>query len=165
MQNSAKPLKSSHSSDLCEVMHSVERSVLVPYSAAQMFDLVAAVDRYPEFMPWCGGSEVAWRNEEGMQASVTISLAGIKQTFTTRNLHEYPSLIELKLVDGPFSALKGRWQFLALSDTACKVVFKLEYEFSSRTLEKLIGPIFNRIANSFIDSFTQRAEACYGLSN
>lgn len=145
-------------------MHSVERSVLVPYSAAQMFDLVADVDRYPEFMPWCGGSEVAWRDEHGMQASVTISLAGLKQTFTTRNIHEYPSLIKLTLVDGPFSALTGQWQFLALSDTACKVVFTLEYEFSSRTLEKLIGPIFNRIANSFIDSFTQRAEACYGPS-
>lgn len=146
-------------------MHSVERSVLVPYSAAQMFDLVAAVDRYPEFMPWCGGSQVHWQNEQGMQASVTISLAGIKQTFTTRNRHEYPGLIELELVDGPFSALTGRWEFQALSDSACKVLFTLRYEFSSRTLERLVGPIFNRIANSFIDSFTQRADACYGQGN
>jgi ribosome-associated toxin RatA of RatAB toxin-antitoxin module len=157
-----EPLKSPHSSDLCELMHSVERSVLVPYSAAQMFDLVAAVDRYPEFMPWCGGSQIHWRTDEGMQASVTIALAGIKQTFSTRNHHQYPGLIELELVEGPFSALNGRWEFQSLSDSACKVVFTLRYEFSSRALEKLVGPIFNRIANSFIDSFTQRADACYG---
>ncbi len=143
-------------------MHSVERSILVPYSAEQMFDLVAAVDQYPEFMPWCGGSEVHWRNEEGMQASVTISLAGLKQTFTTLNRHRYPELIELELVDGPFSELTGKWVFQALSADACKVVFTLNYTFASKTLAKLVGPIFNRIANSFIDSFNQRAEACYG---
>jgi ribosome-associated toxin RatA of RatAB toxin-antitoxin module len=143
-------------------MHCIERSVLVPYSAAQMFDLVAGVEAYPEFMPWCGGSAVASRDEHGMQASVTIALAGIRQTFTTRNRHTYPSLIELELVDGPFSALHGRWEFVSLSPDACKVVFTLRYEFSSRTLEKLVGPVFNRIANSFIDSFTKRADVCYG---
>jgi ribosome-associated toxin RatA of RatAB toxin-antitoxin module len=143
-------------------MHTVERSVLVPYSAAQMFDLVAAVDKYPEFMPWCGGSEILSRDDEGMRACVTISFAGIKQTFTTQNRHQYPELIDLRLVNGPFSELQGRWEFQPLGEDACKVVFRLEYEFSSRTLEKLIGSVFNRIANGFIDSFTQRAEACYG---
>ncbi|MFO7746278.1 MAG: type II toxin-antitoxin system RatA family toxin [Orrella sp.] len=145
-------------------MHSIERSVLVPYSAAQMFDLVAGVEKYPEFMPWCGGSEVAERDESGMKASVTISLAGLRQTFTTQNKHTYPSLIELELIDGPFSALHGRWEFVALSEEACKVVFTLRYEFSSRALEKLVGPVFNRIANSFIDSFSKRADVCYGAS-
>jgi len=146
-------------------MHSVERSVLVPYSAAQMFELVAAVDQYPEFMPWCGGSQIHSRSEQAMKASVTISLAGVKQTFTTQNQHDYPNLIKLDLVDGPFSALTGRWEFQALSDSACKVVFTMNYEFSSRTLERVVGPIFNRIANSFIDSFSQRADACYGQDN
>lgn len=143
-------------------MHSVERSVLVPYSAAQMFDLVAGVDKYPEFMPWCGGSEIAERTEHGMRASVTIALAGLRQTFTTRNTHTYPTRIELELLDGPFSELHGAWEFIALSDDACKVVFTLRYAFSGWALEKLVGPVFNRIANSFIDSFTKRADACYG---
>lgn len=143
-------------------MHSVERSVLVPYSASQMFDLVADVEKYPEFMPWCGGSSVAHRDENGMQASVTISFAGLKQTFTTRNVHEYPNRIELELVDGPFSLLKGQWLFMPLAVDACKVMFTLQYQFSSRTLETLVGPVFNRIATSFIDSFTQRANDCYG---
>ncbi len=143
-------------------MHSVERSVLVPHSASQMFDLVADVEKYPEFMPWCGGASVSARDEKGMQASITISLAGIKQTFTTRNTHQYPTCIELELVDGPFSVLKGKWQFLALSEDACKVLFTLNYAFSNRALETLVGPIFNRIATSFIDSFTQRAQVCFG---
>jgi ribosome-associated toxin RatA of RatAB toxin-antitoxin module len=143
-------------------MHSIERSVLVPYSAAQMFDLVANVEKYPDFMPWCGGSAVSERDEHGMKASVTISMAGLRQTFTTQNTHTYPTLIELELIDGPFSALHGRWEFVPLSDEACKVVFTLRYAFSSRMLEKLVGPIFNRVANSFIDSFSKRADVCYG---
>lgn len=143
-------------------MHSVERSVLVPHSASQMFDLVADVEKYPQFMPWCGGASVSHRDEQGMQASITISFAGIKQTFTTRNKHQYPSCIELELVDGPFSVLTGKWEFIALSEDACKVLFTLKYQFSNRALETLVGPIFNRIATSFIDSFTQRAQVCYG---
>jgi len=143
-------------------MHKVQRSVLVPHSAAQMFDLVADVEKYPEFMPWCGGAEVRSRDEHGMLASVTISLAGLRQRFTTRNTHDYPRRIDLELVDGPFSALVGHWEFQALADDACKVLFTLEYAFSSRTLEALVGPVFNRIASSFIDSFTKRAQACYG---
>jgi ribosome-associated toxin RatA of RatAB toxin-antitoxin module len=143
-------------------MHSVERSVLVPHSASQMFDLVADVEKYPQFMPWCGGATVSARDAQGMQASITIALAGIKQTFTTRNIHQYPTCIELQLVDGPFSALTGKWQFISLAEDACKVLFTLNYAFSNRTLETLVGPIFNRIATSFIDSFTQRALSCYG---
>lgn len=143
-------------------MHSVERSVLVPHSASQMFDLVADVEKYPQFMPWCGGATVSARDAQGMQASITIALAGIKQTFTTRNIHQYPTCIELQLVDGPFSALTGKWQFISLAEDACKVLFTLNYAFSNRALETLVGPIFNRIATSFIDSFTQRALSCYG---
>ncbi len=142
-------------------MHSVQRSVLVPYRADQMFDLVADCEKYPEFMPWCGGATVSHRDELGMQASITIAFAGLKQTFTTRNHHEYPSLITLELVDGPFSELKGRWEFISLAEDACKVVFTLNYAFSSRTLEAVVGPVFNRIASSFIDSFTKRAQACF----
>ncbi|ARP94252.1 type II toxin-antitoxin system RatA family toxin [Bordetella genomosp. 13] len=143
-------------------MHTVQRSVLVPYSASQMFDLVADVEKYPEFMPWCGGAEVQSRDEKGMQATITISLAGLKQRFTTRNTHDYPNRINLELVDGPFSRLVGNWQFQALAEDACKVLFTLEYAFSNRALEMVVGPVFNRIATSFIDSFTKRAQAQYG---
>lgn len=143
-------------------MHKVQRSVLVPHRPEQMFDLVADVDSYPEFMPWCGAAQVLQRDEQGMRASVTISFAGLRQTFTTQNTHDYPRSITLNLVDGPFSALTGRWEFLPLGEDACKVVFTLDYAFSSRTLEAVVGPVFNRIATSFIDSFTKRALSCYG---
>ena len=143
-------------------MHKVDRSVLVPYTPAQMFDLVADVDNYPAFMPWCGGAEVLSRDEQGMVASVTIAFAGMRQQFTTKNTHDYPNRIDLELVDGPFSSLAGHWQFQALGDEGCKVLFTMEYAFSSRTLEKLVGPVFNRVASSFIDSFTRRAQDCYG---
>jgi len=143
-------------------MHKVQRSVLVPFSAAQMFELVAAVDKYPEFMPWCGGAEVLSQTDESMRASITISFAGLRQTFTTQNTHDYPNSIHLSLVDGPFSSLEGHWRFQPLSDDACKVLFTMEYAFSNRGLEMLVGPVFNRIATSFIDAFTQRAESLYG---
>lgn len=143
-------------------MHTVQRSVIVPHSCAQMFDLVADVRKYPDFMPWCGGATVLSRDDGGMEASIIISFAGLKQAFTTRNRHQYPKLITLELVDGPFSALTGRWEFQALGADGCKILYTMEYAFSNRMLEKVVGPVFNRIASSFIDSFTQRAQACYG---
>ncbi len=143
-------------------MHKVQRSVLVPHSRAQMFDLVADVASYPDFMPWCGGAVVHRHDERGMEASITISIAGIKQTFTTRNEHDYPGMITFHLVDGPFSELTGKWEFQELAVDACKVIYTMEYAFSSRALEAVVGPIFNRIATSFIDSFTQRAQVKYG---
>jgi ribosome-associated toxin RatA of RatAB toxin-antitoxin module len=96
-----------------------------------------------------------------MRASIIISFAGIKQTFSTRNDHDYPRLITFHLVDGPFSALTGKWEFNALAEDACKVVYTMEYAFSSRALEAVVGPVFNRIATSFIDSFTNRAQSRY----
>jgi ribosome-associated toxin RatA of RatAB toxin-antitoxin module len=126
-----------------------------------MFDLVADVAKYPEFMPWCGGAQVLRQDEHGMEASVTISIAGVRQTFSTRNEHDYPRLITINLVNGPFSQLTGTWEFQELAQDACKVAYTMEYAFSSRTLEAVVGPIFNRIATSFIDSFTQRAQALY----
>lgn len=143
-------------------MHTVKRSVLLPYSCKQMFNLVAEVEKYPEFMPWCGGASVSQRDEKGMEASVTISIAGIRQTFTTRNEHDSPNRIILRLVKGPFSTLTGDWQFIPLGEDGCKIVFTMDYEFSSRALEMVVGPIFNRVANSFIDSFTRRAQEVYG---
>lgn len=126
-----------------------------------MFDLVADVARYPEFMPWCGGAEVQHRDEHGMQATIQISFAGIRQSFTTKNEHDYPHRITIRLVDGPFSSLTGDWTFQPLGEEGCKVLYTMQYAFSSRTLEAVVGPVFNRIASSFIDSFTQRAQVVY----
>lgn len=142
-------------------MHTVQRSVLVPYQCAQMFDLVADVARYPEFMPWCGGTKIQHQDDHGMQATIQINIAGIRQSFTTRNEHDYPNRITFHLVDGPFSSLTGNWTFQPLGEEGCKVLYTMQYAFSSRTLEAVVGPIFNRIARSFIDSFSQRAQVVY----
>lgn len=142
-------------------MAKVEKSVLVHFSASNMFALVRDVESYPQFLPWCGGSSVHHCNETEEQASVEIVFKGVKQAFTTLNKLEPGRAIHMSLVDGPFQQLHGEWAFLPLMDDACKVVFSLDYEFSSKVLEQLVGPVFHSIANSFVDSFIKRAEALH----
>lgn len=143
----------------------VEKSVLVPYSAQQMFTLVDNVADYPQFMPWCGGTGVIPVDENTVHATVHIDYHHIKQSFTTENVRSIPQRIDIKLLDGPFRQLDGDWQFIPLSDSACKIEFRLHYEFSNKLLEKVIGPIFHYIAGSFVDAFIHRAEKIYDRHN
>ncbi|GGY48767.1 type II toxin-antitoxin system RatA family toxin [Pseudoduganella albidiflava] len=140
----------------------VHKSVFLGYSAQQMFDLVDRVEDYPKFLPWCGGVEVRERGENSVVASVGINFHGVKQSFTTSNVNTPPTAIKMNLVDGPFKTLHGTWTFKPLRDDACKVELDLQYEFSSRLLEQVIGPVFGMIANSMVDSFCKRAETVYG---
>lgn len=139
----------------------VEKSVLLPFSAEQMFVLVDTVKDYPLFLPWCGGASAEEVAEHTVLATVHINYHQIKQSFTTRNVRVAPQHIEMTLQQGPFRQLEGNWHFTALSATACKIDFRLQYEFSSKLLEKLVGPVFHYIANSFVDAFTHRAEKVY----
>lgn len=145
-----------------DTMAVVHKSVLLGYSAEQMFALVDRVEDYPQFLPWCGGVDVKERSEERLVATIQINYHGIKQTFTTENSNQPPTLMKMSLVEGPFKHLEGTWVFKPLREDACKIDFELHYEFSSRLLENLIGPVFNMIANSFVESFRKRAEAVYG---
>ncbi|WUR11073.1 type II toxin-antitoxin system RatA family toxin [[Empedobacter] haloabium] len=140
----------------------VHKSVLLGYSARQMFDLVDRVEDYPKFLPWCGGVEVRERGDNKVVASVGINFHGVRQSFTTANTNTPPTAIHMSLVDGPFKTLNGVWTFKELREDACKVELDLQYEFSSRLLEQVIGPVFGMIANSMVDSFTKRAETVYG---
>lgn len=140
----------------------VHKSVLLGYSAEQMFALVDNIEDYPKFLPWCGGTEVRQRDGEKVIATLQINYHGVKQTFSTENLHVRPVSITMTLLEGPFKHLHGTWTFKALREDACKIDFDLHYEFSSRVLEQVIGPVFNMIANSFVDSFCKRAEVVYG---
>jgi len=140
----------------------VERSVLVGYSAEQMFRLVDRVEDYPQFLPWCGGSSVQGREAGTVTATVVIDYRGIRQSFTTCNSRREPESIEVQLVDGPFRRLEGSWNFRPLGESACKVEFRLQYEFSNRILDKLLSPVFGHIANTFVDAFVKRAEQVYG---
>jgi ribosome-associated toxin RatA of RatAB toxin-antitoxin module len=140
----------------------VHKSVFLGYSAQQMFDLVAKIEDYPKFLPWCGAVEIRERSENTVVASVGINYHGVKQSFTTSNENVAPTAIKMKLVDGPFKTLNGVWTFKPLREDACKIELDLQYEFSSMILEQLVGPVFGMIANSMVDSFCKRAETVYG---
>ncbi len=139
----------------------VEKSVLVAHSAEQMFNLVDCVENYPQFLPWCGGASVVEKDTDKVHATVCINYHHIKQSFTTENVRKPPHQIDMTLQDGPFRQLDGCWRFIPLSDSACKIEFRVSYEFSSKLLEKLVGPVFHYIANSFVDAFIYRAEKVY----
>lgn len=143
-------------------MAEIEKSVLVGYSAGQMFRLVDTVENYPEFLPWCDGASVKLQSEQIAHATLHINYHHIKHSFTTENKRYPPELIEMTLLDGPFEHLDGHWRFIPLSDNACKIEFRLHYTFSHKLLEKLVGPVFYVIANSFVEAFVERAEAVYG---
>ena len=139
----------------------VEKSVLVPYSAEQMFALVDNVADYPQFLPWCGAASVDSVVGDTVQATVHIDYHHIKQSFTTENVRQPPHRIAIMLKDGPFQRLDGSWFFMPLAESACKIELRLQYEFSSKLLEKMVGPVFHYIANTFVDAFVHRAEKIY----
>ncbi|EJL94167.1 oligoketide cyclase/lipid transport protein [Herbaspirillum sp. CF444] len=140
----------------------VHKTVLINYSAEQMFRLVDRVEDYPEFLPWCGGVDVEERQGDKLKARLKINYHGLKQSFTTENTNVPPGNMTMHLVEGPFKHFEARWNFKALREDACKIEFDMQYEFSSRILESVIGPVFSMIANSFVDSFCKRAEQIYG---
>ena len=143
-------------------MRSVKKSVLVPYSAAQMFELVDRVELYPHFLPWCGGTQVLEQSENRKAARIDIDYHGVRAHFTTDNVNDPPRSIVVTLKDGPFRHLHGEWRFIALSEHGCKVEFDLAYEFATSLLDRVIGPVFSHIANTFIDAFVKRAESLAG---
>lgn len=143
-------------------MPEVSRSVLVGFTPEQMFGLVDAVEEYPRFLPWCGGATVLHRDERITRAAILINYHGIRQRFTTENAKREPAEMLIRLVEGPFRSLDGGWRFTGFAGHGCKVELNLRYEFSSRILETLVGPVFNHIANTLVDAFARRAEQVYG---
>lgn len=140
----------------------VHKSVFLGYSVEQMYALVNKIEDYPHFLPWCGEVDVRPQDDNMLLAKMTIHYHGVKQSFTTQNTNLQPTSIIMTLVEGPFKHLDGTWSFKPLRADACKIDFELHYEFSSKVLEQVIGPVFSMIANSFVDSFCKRAEAIYG---
>jgi len=140
-------------------MQRVTKSVLVPYPAARMFELVDRVEEYPQFLPWCGGAKVVEQSGDHKTVRIDIDYHGVRAHFTTDNVNRPPESIVITLKDGPFRHLHGEWRFRALGDAGCKVEFELAYEFATQLLDKAIGPVFGHIARTFIDAFVKRAEA------
>ena len=146
----------------CRCMALVEKTVLIEQSAERMFELVDRCEDYPAFLPWCSHTEVKFRDAMKTVGTLHINYHAVKSSLTTENDKVFPSSMNIRLVDGPFRRLEGAWHFKALAENACKIEFQLAYEFSSRMFEKVIGPVFNNIANTFVDAFVKRAAQVYG---
>lgn len=145
-------------------MKNIHKSVLIWFTPEEMFRLVTDVDAYPQFLPWCDHARVLETTEQGMTAEVGIKMAGLKQSFTTRNTHVPGREVQMELIDGPFSNLSGGWTFSPVGDgtqRACKVELNLHYGFSSAALSAVVGPVFDKIASSLVDAFIKRAEQVY----
>lgn len=155
-------------------MKTVVKSVLIWYSAQEMFDLVADVAKYPLFLPWCDHARVLSQESGGVVAEIGIAMAGVRQNFTTRNTHEPGRSIAMRMIEGPFSSLHGQWTFDALDapgmgetqnkpgQRACRVGLRLHYGFASLVLARLVGPVFDKISGQLVDAFVKRAEQVYG---
>ncbi len=143
-------------------MAKVDKSVLIGHSADKMYALVADVDAYPQFLPWCSGTEVRQLDAHKAMATLHVNYHGLRLHFTTENQMEKGALIDMTLVNGPFKHLDGFWRFVPLSAEACKIEFQLSYELSGKLVEKIAGPVFNHIANTLVEVFVKRAATLYG---
>ena len=140
----------------------VSRHALLPYSAAQMYAIVNDVEAYPRFLPWCSGASILDQRENQMTARVEVEKGGLRQSFTTRNDLVENQSIQLNLVDGPFSRLRGRWRFQDLGSDGCKVSLDLSFSFRSRLVAATFGAIFSVAASQMVDAFCKRADVVYG---
>jgi ribosome-associated toxin RatA of RatAB toxin-antitoxin module len=143
-------------------MKKVERSALLPYAAADMFDLVNDIQSYPEFLPWCSQAEVLEQNEQQVIARLEFAKGGLKHSFTTRNQLNRPHRMQVDLVDGPFKHLVGYWEFWELEAHACKIVMELDFEFSTPMLDILVSPFFSLAIESMVSAFSERAQVVHG---
>ncbi len=143
-------------------MTTISRSALVMYSAEQMFDVVNDVRSYPEFLQGCQASRVIAEGDDFIEAELTLSKAGFTQSFVTRNTLVRPELMEINLVEGPFSELRGTWRFQPLADDACKVSLDLEFEVTNRIAGAALSVLFKQVANTMVDAFVKRGKQVYG---
>ena len=140
----------------------INKSVLLPYQAQQMYALVERIEDYPRFLPWCSGAQVERDDPEVVVATVRIDYLGLKQSFTTRNHNTPGERISLELVDGPFTQLDGLWQFEDIGPSGCKVQFALDYTMRSGILGRALAPVFGKITGTMVDAFVQEAYRRYG---
>lgn len=145
-------------------MTQVDRSALVLHSAEQMFQIVNDVAAYPEYLPWCSGTEILSKSENEMVATLHLAKAGMSYSFTTRNQLTPPHRLEVVLEEGPFEHLAGVWTFDALSEEACKVSLALNFSFAGKLTSLAMGKVFNQVATTMVDAFVQRADDVFGDS-
>lgn len=142
-------------------MKTIQKSVLIWFSAQEMYDLVTDVPSYPQFLPWCDQASIIEHDALGVTAEVGMSIGGFKKAFTTHNTHVQGREVRIELVKGPFKALHGVWSFTPLGEErACRIELQLNYDFESM-FGALVGPLFDKIASTLVDAFVKRAEQVY----
>jgi ribosome-associated toxin RatA of RatAB toxin-antitoxin module len=139
----------------------VERSAIVAYTPAQMFDLVNDVARYPQFLPWCVGARVEVLSESEILAAVKVARGLVRMEFTTRNTVQKDEQILMQLVEGPFRHMSGRWRFTAIGDRGSSVQFRVEFEFKNRLLASAFNSVFEALCSTIVDAFVVRAQQIY----
>ena len=142
-------------------MTEVHRFALVEYSPEQMYELVRAVPRYPEFLPWVKRADVHQEDDQRQLASLEVSLAGLRRRFTTENLLTFPQRLDMRLQSGPFEDLNGSWQFQPLAHGA-RVSLDLSFQLSGSAWMLPFRRSFERMADRMVDDFCRRAERLYG---
>ncbi|WP_298333602.1 type II toxin-antitoxin system RatA family toxin [uncultured Erythrobacter sp.] len=137
----------------------------LPYSAEQMFDLVADVAKYREFLPWVIATRVRSDNETEMLADMVVGFKSIRETFTSRVLKDRPKQIAVHYVDGPLSDLDNVWTFRVVDETTCEIDFAVDFEFRNRVFQALAGQYFDRAFRKMVAAFEMRAGELYGSNN
>jgi ribosome-associated toxin RatA of RatAB toxin-antitoxin module len=137
----------------------ISRSVLVPYSAEAMFDLIEQAERYPSFLPWCTAAEIIERSDEWVAARLEFSYLKLRFAMRTRNPKRRPEWLQVRLVEGPFKEFHGNWRLVPLADQGCKVSFDLSYRPSEGLVDRFATAALDRIFGSVVEAFVKRAEA------
>lgn len=140
----------------------IQCSALVPHTPQQMFDLVNDVEAYPNYMGGCAGAKVLKRDDNSITARLDLEKAGLRQSFTTRNILRAPNSITMELVEGPFRKLQGLWQFKPMANGGCQIEFRLEYEFANFLLGLAAGKLMAQLVNEQVDAVCLRAQSLYG---
>jgi len=143
-------------------MPTINKTAIVPYTQEQMYELVNDVGSYSQFVPWCTESQVLDRSEDEVHGKLTFTKSGLGKSFSTINRLQPHKMIELRLLDGPFKQLEGFWRFEELETGGCRVMLDLEYEFSNMLIAMMFGPVFQQVAVTLVDSFSDRAKAVHG---
>ncbi len=142
----------------------VRKTLFVEHSAEQMFDLIEAAERYPEFLPWCAAATIVERDADVVAADVTVDYHGVRFHFRTRNPKRPPLWMALKLEQGPFHHFEGEWNLKPLASDGCRIDFLLRYAFKHSVAGRLAAPVFERIANTLVDAFVERADRVYAAA-
>jgi len=146
-------------------MPGIRETRRLPYSAEQMFDLVADVARYEEFLPWVAGTRITSDSEQEMVADLLVGFKALREKFTSRVIKERPRRIEVIYLDGPMRDLDNIWHFRPLDDGGCEIDFSVKFTFRNRLFEALAGQYFDRAFRKMVSAFEARAEQLYGSSS